>query len=200
MLEMLRNNVVEYRNTLRSKYYSYIKYDNPNWEWISSVSIEINGNPNVVRFNESTFIVINASIEEMVACALPSDNHLTLFLYDDREYEHFKELGLDSYEIHTRMGMIPYGSYRMKVELSEPVFSLYQSIHSSEFDYELFRNKLDRNKFNYTIGHNAFCTDVHFYDAKDYNRFKLTMLDYCPPMYWFNPYINPGYFKNIFGE
>ena len=160
MLEMLRNNVVEYRNTLRSRYYTYIKYDNPNWEWISSVCIEINGNPNVVRFNDSTFIDISASIEEMIACTLPSDNLLTLFLYDDREYEHFKELGLDSYEFHSRMGMIPYGSYRMKVELSEPVFSLYQSIHSSEFDCGLFRNTLDKNKFHYTVGQNAFCTDL----------------------------------------
>lgn len=200
MLEMLKNNVVDYRNILRSKYYVYLKYDVPNWEWISSVCIEINGNPNMVRFNDSTFIDINASIEEIMACTLPSDNHLTLFLYDDREYEHFKELGLDSYEFDSRMGRIPYGSYRMKVELSEPVFSLYQSIHSSEFDYELFRNKLEKNKFNYTVGQNAFCTDVHFYDAKDYNRFKLTMLDYCPPMDWFNPYINPGYFKKLFGD
>lgn len=199
MLEMLRSDLVDYRKGLRLKYMAYLKYDHL-WEWVTTFNIQLHGDPTKVQFNGSELININAPIEEMVEITKVEDNSITLFLYNDKEYDHFKELGFNENSFNSFIGLIPYGSYRDKIPITEPVFSIYQSTHDSRFDSHTFRTQLDKNGFRYTIGQNVFCTDVHFYDIKEYHRFKLIMADYQPPTRWFNPYINPGYFKKLFGE
>ena len=196
MLEMLRGDLSEFMRKLwKPSLSSYHKIN---------LELHLCGESNKILVGDA-YIDVNAPTDEFLIQIETMDTKLpktiNFFVYNEREYDHSSNvLGFSSDSFNGRYGILPYNSFRDKIDIREPVFSLYQSIHSSEFDYELFRNKLEKNKFNYTVGQNAFCTDVHFYDAKDYNRFKLIMNNYSPPMYWFNPYVNPGYFKNLFGE
>jgi len=190
MLEFDRGDLAAWRNKLRLFSCNF-----------ANVKVQLQGNPSKILIDNA--LVERGSVDYIIDNIRNDvdDTIVTFFMYDEREYEYFTNvLGFSENSFNTRVGMLPYSTYREHIDIDEPVFSVYQSLTDSTFDTKLFQRMLKKNGFRYNVGNNVFCTDIHFYSVKDYNRYKLIMGEYAPPSYWFEPYVNPGYFKRLFGE
>lgn len=197
MLKMLRNDIRDFQLGLRNT--QRFVSDESFWsKWRGKFKVEPVGDPSTFSLNHHTFSINDdTDYEEIVSYGEPENNSLTFYVYTEKEYEHYTEyLGLNPDTIAGRTMLIPYGSYRNKIDIHKPIFSLCQYIHDSSYDITSFRNTLDKNGFRFNVGHvNVFCTDIHFETKREFNRFKLIVPQYNDIADWFLPYINPGYFE-----